>query len=378
MNCLLLKIKQLQVNKSLSNFLKFFIFLGVGLNILYLLYQNQDAAYRAQCVVDNIPAEECSLMQKLIDDFTSANYFWIGMVLVAFIISNISRAIRWNMLIHPLGYTPKLINSFLTITIGYFANLGLPRIGEVVRGGMISQYEKIPVEKAMGTIVTDRIVDVISLLSVIGLAFVLQFDKLWGFLSTEMSKGKGGGSLLGNPIVLTLLAGGFVALLLLLVFRKKIMESAFFQKILNVLKGFGEGLQTIRKLDRPGWFIFHSCNIWLMYFFMTYLCFFSFAPTAGLGPMAGLVVFVFGAFGIVIPSPGGMGTYHLLAMAALSMYGINEADSFSFANILFFSVQIGCNVLLGCTALLLLPIINRNYEPIVPTEQHKTTEKALS
>jgi len=109
------KNQELQVNKSLSNFLKFLVFLGVGLTILYLLYQNQDAAYRAQCVVDKIPEAECSLMQKLIDDFTNANYFWIGMVLIAFTISNLSRAIRWNMLIRPLGYTPKLINSFLTL-----------------------------------------------------------------------------------------------------------------------------------------------------------------------------------------------------------------------------------------------------------------------
>jgi len=231
----------------------------------------------------------------------------------------------------------------------------------------------------MGTIVTDRLVDVISLLLVIGLSFVLQFDKLWGFLSTELSKGEGGDrSILANPIVLTLLGGGALALIILFVFRKQILASAFFQKILNILKGFGEGLQTIRKLDKPGWFLFHSCNIWLMYFFMTYLCFFSFEPTAGLGPMAGLMVFVFGAFGIVIPSPGGMGTYHVLAMAALSLYGINEADSFSFANILFFSVQIGCNVLLGCLALLLLPIINRDYDPVVPNEQNRTTEKAVS
>jgi glycosyltransferase 2 family protein len=368
------------VNKTLSTFLKFAVFLGVGLTILYLLYTSQDAAYRAQCVIDNIPEEQCSLMQKLIDDFKSTNLFWIGAVLLAFTISNISRAIRWNMLIRPLGYAPRLINSFLVIIVAYFANLGLPRIGEVVRGAMIAQYEKIPVEKAMGTIVTDRIVDVLSLLSVIGLAFILQFDTLWGYLKEQLGNGDeadGGGSIFSNPIVMVLLAGILAIAVLFFALRKKIKESAFFQKIRTILKGFGEGLQSIRKLERPGWFLFHSLNIWLMYFLMTYFCFFSFAPTAHLGPVAGLMVFVFGAFGIVIPTPGGMGSFHFLAMAALALYGINEADAFSFSNILFFSVQIGCNVLLGCAALLLLPIINKHYDPKVPTANKSTSENVL-
>ncbi|MFK7809293.1 MAG: YbhN family protein, partial [Saprospiraceae bacterium] len=256
------------MNKTLSNILKFLVFLGVGVTILYLLYQNQDAAYRAQCELDGISEDQCSLMQKLIDDFKSTNYFWILMVLLAFTISNISRAIRWNMLIRPLGYMPKLVNSFLFIVIAYFANLGLPRIGEVVRGAMISRYEKIPVEKAMGTIVTDRLVDVISLLSVIGLAFVLQFETLWGYLSSHMGGDEsGGGSILSNSFVIALLGGGVVFMILLVFFWKKILEMTFFKKLFKIIKGFAEGLQSIRKLEKPGWFLFHSFNIWLMYFF---------------------------------------------------------------------------------------------------------------
>ena len=141
------------------------------------------------------------------------------------------------------------------------------------------------------------------------------------------------------------------------------MQSAFFNKVLNVLRGFWEGIQSIMKLDRPLLFIFHSFNIWFMYFMMTYLCFFAFEPTAGLSPLAALMVFVFGAFGILIPSPGGMGTFHFLAIQALAMYGVSGGDAFSFANILFFSVQLGCNVIVGIVALILLPILNRDYKP---------------
>ncbi|NJK83717.1 MAG: hypothetical protein HC912_07750 [Saprospiraceae bacterium] len=142
-------------------------------------------------------------------------------------------------------------------------------------------------------------------------------------------------------------------------FRKQIISSKFGQKIGNLLKGFLEGIQTIRKLDRPFLFILHSLNIWLMYYLMTYLAFFSFAPTSHLTPVVGLMVMVFGALGVALPSPGGMGAYQGLVMVALGIYGVAQSDGFSFANILFFSVQIGCNVVFGILALILLPIINR-------------------
>jgi len=106
-------------------------------------------------------------------------------------------------------------------------------------------------------------------------------------------------------------------------------------------------------------FILHSVNIWLMYYLMTYFCFLSFALTAELSPVIALVVFVFGGWGIVIPSPGGMGTYHFLATTALGFYGISGDDGFSWSNISFFTIQLGCNVSVGLLALLLLPMINR-------------------
>ena len=332
------------------------------MGILYYLYTTQNAAFQEQCVLDGIPPEECSLMNKLVTDFTNSNFWWILMVLVAFTLSNVSRAMRWNMLLQPLGYQPRLGNSFLIVIVTYFVNLFLPRAGEVARAGLISKYEAIPVEKAMGTIVLDRLLDMIMLLLIIGLTFLLEFDTLTSYLKEEMADG-GGGTLLQNPVVIGLVVAGVVAALLLFVFRKKMMRTAIYGKVKKLLIGFGEGLKTIGKLDNPGLFIFHTIFIWVMYFMMSYFCFFAFAPTAGLSPMAALMVFVFGTFGIVIPSPGGMGTFHFFAMEALKIYGVASADAFSFANILFFSVQIGCNVVIGLLAFILLPIMNKNYKP---------------
>lgn len=109
--------------------------------------------------------------------------------------------------------------------------------------------------------------------------------------------------------------------------------------------------------------MFHSVVIWLMYFLMTYLCFFAFGPTAHLGLMAGLLVFVFGAFGIVIPSPGGMGTYQIAVTAGLVIYGVGRADAFAFSNICFFTINLFCNIGFGLLGYLLLPLLNKNYQP---------------
>lgn len=340
--------------------MKFLLFLSLGVGILYLVYRHQNKAFQEECGLKGIPMEDCSLLAKVVDDFAGADYFWILMVLAAFTVSNVSRAIRWNMLLRPLGFRPRLINAFLTTVIGYFANLGLPRIGEVVRAGTMAQNERIPVEKVMGTIVVDRIFDVLSILIVTALAFLLQFKTIWTFVEENVRLGERAAA---GVIFLYMFAAFTMVGALFFLFRKRISQSRLFQKIVEIAKGFWQGILTVRRLERPWLFLLHSINIWLMYYLMTYLCFFAFQPTAHLGPMAALVVFVFGGWGVVIPSPGGMGTYHFLAQTALQMYGVSGDDGFSWANISFFSIQLGCNVLIGILALIFLPAINRNYFP---------------
>jgi uncharacterized membrane protein YbhN (UPF0104 family) len=144
------------------------------------------------------------------------------------------------------------------------------------------------------------------------------------------------------------------------VFRRQLHRLPFFGKLIDLLEGFGQGIRTIRQLERPWLFLFHAVNVWLMYYLQTYVGFFAFDPTASLGPLAGLIVFAAGTLGVTVPSPGGMGTYHFMVVAALSFfYGIAKADAFSFANIVFFSIQIGVTVLFGLVSLLLLPAINK-------------------
>ncbi len=237
-----------------------------------------------------------------------------------------------------MGYPIRYAYIYISIILGYFFNLFLPRLGEIVRAGAVARYEKIPMEKVVGTIVVDRTMDVLCLAMVMGLAFAVEYDSLMNFINANRNPDSPG--LLSQTWVQITLGVMFLLGITAFFNRKKIATSAIGQKVSGVLGGMWEGIRTIGSLKKPVLFVLHSLNIWLMYFLMAYLCFFSFEPTAHLGLRAGLTVFAFSALGMLIPSPGGMGTVHWLTIQALALYGIGKFAAFSFANILFFSIQI--------------------------------------
>jgi uncharacterized protein (TIRG00374 family) len=349
------------MNKQLVNILRFLLFVGVGAGILFLMYRSQQAAFLEQCRLDGTPEDQCSLLDKLIADFRGASTFWLLMTLVAFSVSNLSRAIRWNMMLRTFGKTPRLINAFLTINLGYFANLGFPRLGEIVRPAAMARYEKISLERVMGTVVVGRMVDVLMLLLITGVALLLGREKLWNRALELADMGDKVDTL--QTLAIICVVAGLAVLGIAWWQRKAIVGSALGQKVIGVVKGFGEGIQTIMKVKSPVLFILHSVIIWLMYILMTWFVILAFQPTTNLGVEPALVTFVSGGWGIVIPSPGGMGTYHFLTGEALKLYNIAPLDAFSWANISFFTINIGCNVLIGLGALLALPAINQGYEP---------------
>lgn len=203
------------------------------------------------------------------------------------------------------------------------------------------------------------------------LTFLLEFDKMWGFLSSGFSSKT---QTLSSNILWICLVVGIVFLFLYQKFKYKIAQLPLYNRVQTMISGFVEGFSSIRRLESPFWFLFHSVAIWGLYYVMTYLCCLAFAPTAHLTPVAVLVVFVFGGLGVALPAPGGMGSYHALTIIALSLYGVNRFDGFSFANISFFSVQIICNVTLGLFSLLLLPYINQtnttNVKEVARLEEH--------
>lgn len=355
------------MNKIVKSILQFLLFLGIGAIILYLVYRSQNTAYLADCAQRGIPGSDCNLLEKLLNDFKSTNFGWMTLVGLAFLVSNYSRTAKWQMLLEPMGYRPRFLNGFLSILVAYFANLGLPRMGEVVRAGVLSKYENLPPEKVMGTIVVDRVVDVLCLGLVFLLAVLFEGQKLLNY--EDFIGGTATPETVQAPsftkwwvlgLMVAVAAGMFLA-------RKKLANTTIFKKILGMVKGFWEGIKSVARLRNPWLFVAHSLNIWVMYFVMTWLGFQAFGPTAHLGLLAALTVFAFGTLGMVIPSPGGMGTFHFLVITALTtFYGIRGDDAFSVANIIFFTIQIGLTSLLGIAALLLLPVYNKHYHPQPP------------
>ncbi|MBI1227978.1 MAG: UPF0104 family protein [Bacteroidetes bacterium] len=352
------------MNKLVKSIFQFLLFLGIGAIILYLVYRSQNTAYLADCAQRGIPGAECNLLEKLFNDFKSTNFGWMALVALAFLVSNYSRTAKWQMLLAPLGYRPRFLNGYLSILVAYFANLGLPRMGEVVRAGVLSKYENLPPEKVMGTIVVDRVVDVLCLGLVFLLAVLLEGDKLLNYNDFIGQNTNPETVQTSNPAKWWILGFMLVGAVGMFFARKRLAQTAIFQKIFGMVKGFWEGIKAVANLRKPWLFVLHSLNIWVMYFVMTWLGFQAFGPTAHLGLLAALTVFAFGTLGMVIPSPGGMGTFHFLVITSLTtFYGIRGDDAFSVANIIFFTIQIGLTSLLGIAALLILPIYNKGYHP---------------
>jgi uncharacterized protein (TIRG00374 family) len=306
----------------------------------------------------NLTEEE---KKEIYSSFVSANFWWIAFSIFLGLISHLSRAIRWKILIEPMGYHPRLSNTFLAVMIGYFANLALPRLGEVSRCGVLTRYEKIPIQKAFGTVITERGIDLISL----GLAFLINFfihlDKLSVFKKTTIFKNFNARyEELENPGIIYWVFFGIIAFIIFVLYksRHRISHTTFYRKIKEIILGFIEGLKSLIKIKKPFWFIFHSILIWMMYLSMTYVVFNSLEATQHLNLGVGLAVLVFGSIGIVIVQ-GGIGIYPWIVAEILALFFIPETKGYALGWLLWIGQTLTI-VIVGILSLTLLPVINRN------------------
>ncbi|ASB48946.1 lysylphosphatidylglycerol synthase transmembrane domain-containing protein [Alkalitalea saponilacus] len=315
--------------------LQFVFFLLLGLGILWWLYKDQD------------PEELMNALQK------EVNYFWIAaMIFIAFL-SNLSRTIRWQMLVAPVDRRPGFINTFLALMIGYIANLAIPRMGELSRCAVLSRYENISFSRLVGTVVTERILDLIMLIISFSLVLVLEFGLLRRMLAgmIDISAFK--------RYFLTPAPYIFIFLLFMSFwfFRKKIKASGLFFRIQTLWEKFREGLLSFRKVIHKPWFIIHTLLIFFFYFLMMYISFQAFPATQHLSLLAGLTVFVFGTLGMVAPVQGGIGPWHFMVITALVGYHVPTSQAAVFALVTHgaFNLMV---VVCGLISLLVLPLIN--------------------
>ncbi|MBL7105774.1 MAG: flippase-like domain-containing protein [Bacteroidales bacterium] len=309
----------------------------------------------------NLTPEEKKDIYK---SFIGANYWWILLSIIIGIFSHISRSIRWIILMEPMGYKPRLKNTFFAVIIGYFANLALPRLGEVTRCGILAKYEKIPFQKSFGTVVTERGLDMLSLLTAFLINFFVNFDKLNLFKETSIYKNAVEKyNQLENPNYIFYIAFLIIILLSLIFykFRHKISHTKIYQKVKEIVLGFYEGIKSLIKIKKPFWFIFHSVFIWLMYLLMTWVVFFSLPVTSHLGLNAGLAVLVFGSIGIIVVQ-GGIGIYPWIVAEILAMFYIPITKGYAMGWLLW-TGQTVMIIAAGILSLIFLPIINnQKYE----------------
>jgi len=285
------------------------------------------------------------------------SYFFISALMA--LVAHYSRAVRWRYLIRSFGYNPKMKNVFLSVLFMYFSNLIIPRSGEVARCGTLYKYEKIPVKNLLGTVVVERLFDLLTLLTATGLLIVLQFETVKGMyygstLPSLIEK------LINNKFFLLVIVIAVVSILLLLfLFRKKIMQIKLFQKLPAFKDELIEGVKKVMKLKQKVAFFGHTLFIWLMYFGMTYICFYAYGPTENLGLSAGFAVFMAGSYGMVAPTNGGIGAWHLMIVLALSMFGVSNENGVAIAQVAFASMT-SAVILYGAVAVMLLPFMNKN------------------
>jgi glycosyltransferase 2 family protein len=305
------------LKKILISVAQYIIFIGLGVVLLYLTFRGKD-------------------LNKIKEILLSANYLWIIISLAIAYIALFVRAYRWNLLIEPLGYKPKLINTYHALTIGYMSNYALPRIGEVVRCGTLSRIEKLPPEVLFGTVIAERAFDVLCLVLLTIFTVLLNLGKFGSFLkinvfdvlSKKVSASLNSSSLFWIFVLVSLIAVS----LLTYIFWQRIKNIVVVKKIGNLGKGIMAGIKTVLQLKRKKAFIFHTFLMWACYYLMTYIIFFSIPSTSGLSPVSGLFILVLGSYGMAAPVQGGMGAFHSMVFLGLTgLYGISKEESIASA-----------------------------------------------
>lgn len=285
--------------------------------------------------------------ETLYNNIIQVNPIWIIFSLIGGLLSHLSRAYRWKLLIEPMGYKLHLNNSFMAIMSGYLANLGIPRSGEVLRGASIATYEEIPFEKVFGTIIAERAVDLIMLFLIVICTILFHTGQLLEFFDTFHI----------NPWMSLI---GLLILFFLGIFLLKLIKHSkitLFIKLRKLVTGTLQGVKSILHMKNNRAFVFHTLFIWGMYLMMFYILIFAFPEMHSLSFPAILVAFVAGSFAISITN-GGIGIYPIAVGAALTLFGISKETGEAFGWV-DWGAQTILNIVIGGLSLILMPIVNR-------------------
>lgn len=331
------------MKKKIFKALRFLLFLFIAGILLYFAFRGVS-------------------FEELWDSFVSARYGYILLYLLFGFLSLLSRAYRWVLLIEPLQYKASFLNSFYALNTGYLANFAFPRLGEVTRCASLSRAEKIPVDKLFGTVIIERIIDLVMVTILMFVLIIFRFDFFGTWLNENIFNpltDKLDSSFGGTWILLVLFVGVPVAMVVFyFTFREQLRDVRFIQKPKLFIKGILDGLKTIYKLKRFWAFLFHSLLIWFCYWAMTWSAVFALPETAVLKPVDGLFLLVVGTFGFIVPAQGGIGAYHYITALGLTLYAIPREVGLTYAT-LTHGAQMLMLILLGLVSFMILFSVQR-------------------
>ena len=320
------------MKKQIRKWLTVLIPLLIGIGIIYYQFTT-------------LTSEE---IEKIKISFEKANYYYILLSLIIACVGYWSRAYRWKFALNHLGYETKFSNNFFTVCVSYLVNLTVPRSGEISRAALLKKYEDVPFDKAFGTIVAERIVDLLVFLLFVFIGFVSQFDKIYQFLLSE--------NVSFQSLIITAIVGVILFFVFILIWIYA--EWQIILKLKKKLSGLVEGITTVYKMKDKWNYIFHSFFIWFSYLMMFYVAVFALPETSEINFDIVIMGFIFGSLAVGF-SNGGLGAYPFSIALIFSLYGITKDVGTAFGWLVWTSQTI-LTILLGLISYVLLPVFNRN------------------
>ena len=287
-------------NSFVSKILKYLLSIFLTLIIIYFLFKQQDPA-------------------KMLNELKKVDLNWIILSMIFGAWAYVSRGLRWKIMLEAIDYKTSNINNIAAVSIGYFTNLFVPRAGEITRCTALNKKEKIPLNKLFGTIIIERVIDFIALICLLLFTLISKYKVINNFyvaLKNQTSETN------SQKKILIVFIFFITLILFYFLFEKKIKKLSFYNKIKKFLDGLKEGFKSVGNIKNKTHFWIHTFVIWLMYFLMTYVCFFSMNETNHLNLIDGVFILVLGGIGMVIPTPGGVGSYHAIVMIGLAVLGV--------------------------------------------------------
>ncbi|MBX2931225.1 MAG: flippase-like domain-containing protein [Chitinophagaceae bacterium] len=334
------------MKKKIINIIKYLVFMGLGIFLVWLSIHK----------IKSNPEEWNEFKLSL----SSANYWLFVPVFFIIVLSHIIRALRWRILIQPMGYHVSKPNTFFAVMIGYMANMAVPRLGEVLKCTILARYEKVPAEKIVGTMVAERAIDALSLGLIFLLALIFQFDVvIAAYQELQVLIAGKPDEVMSNTkkIIFLSIAVLIIVLLLWMMFTKRINKIMIATQ--KIIKGVWEGLISTIRLKHKKLFFFYSLLIWLLYLLGTWVGFYAMQGTTGLSISVAITCLAFASIGMIV-TPGGIGTYPALIAIVLSLQQPSIPNSIGYANgTLQWFAQCIIVLLVGFICLILLPWYNR-------------------